>query len=140
MSYKRNSKSRIARLMLALTLMGSVGQRITNNVSAMKEQETVISINNNTNNNVFSKQNYGIHELDFDLAAPVKNGKLTSRNYSIEGSNLSGPWYEGEIADGIRGIVVLMKVNDKTLVMQTDAEAYRSDFETLMKKLRRNAN
>ena len=70
----------------------------------------------------------------------VKNGKLTSRNYSIEGSNLSGPWYEGEIADGIRGIVVLMKVNDKTLVMQTDAEAYRSDFETLMKKLRRNAN
>ena len=77
MSYKRNSKSRIARLMLALTLMGSVGQRITNNVSAMRGQETVISINNNTNNNVFSKQNYGIHELDFDLAAPVKNGKLT---------------------------------------------------------------
>ena len=30
MSYKRNSKSRIARLLLALTLMGGVGQRIIN--------------------------------------------------------------------------------------------------------------
>lgn len=33
MSYKRNSKSRIARLLLALTLMGGVGQKLTNNIS-----------------------------------------------------------------------------------------------------------
>jgi len=41
MSYKRNSKSRIARLMLALTLMGGVGQRMMNDISYAMNSITI---------------------------------------------------------------------------------------------------
>ncbi len=87
----------------------------------------------------FQILNRQITTVQTSYETKIKNGKLTSRAFSSDDNALSGTWYEGEIADGIRGIVILLKVNDKTLVMQTDAEAYRSDFETLVKKLRRNS-
>jgi hypothetical protein len=87
----------------------------------------------------FQILNRQITTVQSSYEAKIKNGKLTSRAFSSDDNALSGTWYEGEIADGIRGIVILLKVNDKTLVVQTDAEAYRSDFETLVKKLRRNS-
>ena len=94
MSYKRNSKSRIARLLLALTLMGGVGQRITNNISYAMN---IASLNNNMNNmkNGFQASNgsWGsFEELDIDdLDNPVgeygdltDNAKLFAKLVSCE--------------------------------------------------------
>ena len=87
----------------------------------------------------FQILNRQITSVQSSYETKIKNGKLTSRTFSSDDNALSGTWYEGEISEGIRGIVILLKVNDKTLIMQTDAEAYRADFETLVKKLRRNS-
>ena len=69
----------------------------------------------------------------------LKNGKLTAKAFTSDDNALSGTWYEGELSDGINGIALLLKVNDKTLIMQTDTSAYRADFELLTSKLRRNS-
>ncbi len=87
----------------------------------------------------FQIQNRQITSVQTTYETKLKSGKLTSRAFSTDDNALSGTWYEGEVDNGIRGIVILLKVNDKTLIVQTDAEAYRSDFETLVKKLRRNS-
>jgi len=87
----------------------------------------------------FQILNRQITTVQTTYESKIKSGKLTSRAFSSDDNALSGTWYEGEIDNGVRGIVILLKVNDKTLVMRTDAEAYRNDFETLVKKLRRNS-
>lgn len=87
----------------------------------------------------FQILNRQITTVQSSYESKIRSGKLTSRTFSTDDNALSGTWYEGEISDGIRGIVILLKVNDKTLLLQTDAEAYRSDFEKLVKGLRRNS-
>ena len=80
MSYKRNSKSRIARLLLALTLMGGVGQRITNNISYAMNNVSLNNMNNMSNRFQASNGNFGgFEELAIDsLENPVDGyGDLT---------------------------------------------------------------
>jgi len=69
----------------------------------------------------------------------VKNGKLTSSMFTADDNTVSGIKYEGEIDNNMNGIVILVKVNDKTAIFQMDAEVYRTDFETLVKGIRRNS-
>ncbi len=83
MSYKRNSKSRIARLLLALTLMGGVGQRMADRGSyAMESDPTFNVIENDGANFKASNGQWGaFKELDIDvdnLKNPVdQSGNLT---------------------------------------------------------------
>lgn len=68
----------------------------------------------------------------------VQSGKMTSSIFNA-GDNITGIRYEGEIDREINGIVILVKVNDKTAVFQMDADVYRTDFETLVQGIRRNS-
>ena len=68
----------------------------------------------------------------------INNGKMTSSAFSA-GDNITGSRLEGEIEKEMNGVIVLVKVNDKTAVFQMDAEVYRSDFETLLQGIRRNS-
>ncbi len=69
----------------------------------------------------------------------VTSGKMTASVFNADDNNITGLRYEGEIEKDINGVVVLVKVNDKTAVFQMDAEVYRTDFETLLQGLRRNS-
>jgi len=74
-----------------------------------------------------------------DYESKVKNGEMTSSVFNADSNKMTGIKYEGKIEEGIQGIVVLVKVNDKTAIFQMDAEVYRKDFEELLKSLRRNS-
>jgi len=74
-----------------------------------------------------------------DYESKVKNGEMTSSVFNADSNRMTGIKYEGKIEEGIQGIVVLVKVNDKTAIFQMDAEVYRKDFEELLKSLRRNS-
>ncbi len=69
----------------------------------------------------------------------VKSGEMTSRTYQADSNKISGTLFEGAIDKTMQGIVLVIKVNDKTAVLQTDAETYRADFETLIETLRKNS-
>ena len=69
----------------------------------------------------------------------VEKAELTYKTWNSDNKKMSGALYEGQIDKQIRGIVLLIKVNDKTVIMQTDAETYRSDYEALIASLRRNS-
>ena len=70
----------------------------------------------------------------------VKNGKLRPSVFNADNGSISGMKYEGEVDNNINGIVVLIKINDKTAIFQMDAEVYREDFEKLLQGIRRNSN
>lgn len=69
----------------------------------------------------------------------VKKGELKSSVFNADDNKITGTLYEGQIKKDIRGIVLVIKVNNMTAILQTDAEVYRSDFEALIGTLRRNS-
>lgn len=69
----------------------------------------------------------------------VKKGQLKASVFNADDNKITGTLYEGQITKGIRGIVLVIKVNNMTAVLQTDAEVFRSDFEALINTLRRNS-
>ena len=87
----------------------------------------------------FSILNRQYDTVQKNYETKVKNGKMTSSIFNADGNNITGIRYEGEIEKEINGVVILVKVNDKTAVFQMDAEAYRTDFENLVQGLRRNS-
>jgi hypothetical protein len=52
---------------------------------------------------------------------------------------MTGMRYEGKIDEDMEGAVVIIKINDKTAIFQTDADSYRADFDKLVNSLRRNS-
>ena len=109
MSYKRNSKSRIARLLLALTLMGGVGQKLTNNVSYAVQLDSdgkylnvyFKAIEPNAEKGLYQE----IGNLGLDDAEFVKQGMLTD-GAKIFGSLVAcSPEVVGEAIDGSNGVV-----------------------------------
>ena len=69
----------------------------------------------------------------------VNNGQLSARNYTV--GSISGTLFTGMITKSINGQVFLAKINDKTLVMQTDSTAhFETDFANVLSKLRRGGN
>lgn len=59
-------------------------------------------------------------------AGLVKAGKLRSETISANGFN--GQKFEGNISSTIEGTLVVFKIRDKTLVLQTDTPSFRPDF------------
>lgn len=88
----------------------------------------------------FSIRNEQIADVQREYDSKVKDGEMTSGVFNADSNRITGTRYEGKIGEDMQGIVVLVKVNDKTAILQTDAETYRTDFEALLKTLRRNTN
>lgn len=66
----------------------------------------------------------------------VKNGKLTTSVFQV--GSISGDRFDGAISNAITGSLVMFKVNDKTVVVQTDAALFRPDFEKLIETITLN--
>ncbi len=70
----------------------------------------------------------------------LKEQGVTASVFNADNNKISGVRYEGMLSEGIDGIVVVAKVNDKTVILQTDVRSvYAQDFESLLSKLRRNS-
>lgn len=63
----------------------------------------------------------------------VKDGKITSSAVSAGG--VSGTRFDGDFNDKLRGSVVLFKIRDKVLIIRTDLESSRKDFDSVIKTL-----
>lgn len=66
----------------------------------------------------------------------VKSGKLHSSSVAANGK--TGTRLDGNISDAIRGSLVLFRVRDKTITVQTDADTFKPDFDALIKTINFN--
>lgn len=66
----------------------------------------------------------------------VSEGDLKST--VIKFGEETGTRFDGKISDDIRGALVLFKIRDKTAVLQTDADTFKSDFNALVKTIKFN--
>jgi hypothetical protein len=68
--------------------------------------------------------------------ALVKKGDLSSSATSSNGN--SGTRLDGNFTKDIRGSAVIYKIRDKTLVIRTDADTFKPDFENIIKTINFN--
>ena len=61
----------------------------------------------------------------------VESGSLTSSSVKF-GDDTSGTRFDGAFSDDVRGAAVVFKIRDKTVVVQTDAETFKNDFNALI--------
>ena len=67
----------------------------------------------------------------------VKTGKLTSSSFSANGHD--GTRLDGSFTEKIRGSMVVFKIRDKTLTIQTDADTFKPDFDALIQTIKFNS-
>lgn len=67
----------------------------------------------------------------------VKEGDLKSSSVTIGG--VTGTRFDGAFSKDIRGSAVLFKIRDKVLTVQTDADTFKPDFETLIATIKFNS-
>jgi hypothetical protein len=82
-----------------------------------------------------------IAEKDYDqsiaaYSAMVKKGDLKSSSASVNGSN--GTRFDGNFSKDIRGSAVVYKIRDKTLILRTDADTFKGDFDALIATIKFN--
>ena len=63
----------------------------------------------------------------------VRRGDLTSSAVKADGQD--GTRLDGAFTKDIRGSAVIFKIRDKTVTIRTDAEAFKGDFDTLIKTI-----
>lgn len=63
----------------------------------------------------------------------IKNGKLTLSTVTV-GSALANV-YTGELSSNMRGAVMLLKLRDKTITLQTDAEIFMDEFNRILQSV-----
>ena len=68
----------------------------------------------------------------------VSSNKMTYTQVEVD--NLSGSRFDGELAKDMNGAIVILRMYDKTIKIQTDTTANLADFEAVYKSLRRNSN
>jgi hypothetical protein len=66
----------------------------------------------------------------------VRSNKLKSSVFTL--GDIVGTKYDGEFMPGIRGSQIVLKVRDKTVIIRTDSETFRHDFEALIKTIELN--
>lgn len=87
----------------------------------------------------FIIKNQSLETVQRTYDTMVKNGSVTSSSYNVSG--ISGTLFSGMLTKSINGQVFIAKINDKTLIMQTDSiDSYRTDFANVLAKLRRGNN
>ncbi len=60
----------------------------------------------------------------------VTDGKVTASVVRINNSDATR--YDGQLTNDIKGSVVIFKIRDKVVSLQTDAEIYKEDYETIL--------
>lgn len=63
----------------------------------------------------------------------IKNGKLTLRTETVGGALAN--IYTGELSSNMRGAVMLLKLRDKTVILQTDAEIFLDEFNRILQSV-----
>ena len=63
----------------------------------------------------------------------VKKGELKSSTVKANGEN--GTRLDGNFSRDIRGAAVIFKIRDKSVIVQTDADTFKSDFEALVQTI-----
>lgn len=66
-------------------------------------------------------------------ASALKKGTVTSSAISVNG--IDATRYDGQITNQIVGSVVIFRIRDKVVSLQTDAEIYRNDFNKILETL-----
>ncbi len=83
-----------------------------------------------------------IEQKDYDQVVQsfdglVKKGDLKSSSTSSQGNQ--GTRLDGKFSTNIRGSAVIFKSRDKTIIIRTDADTFKPDFENLIKTIQYNA-
>lgn len=76
-------------------------------------------------------------DIKEDYADKVEDGEMTVSSTVVNGANVD--IYTGELDSGYQGIVCIIKIRDKTAVIQTDAMIFANDFYTLIGTIKFNA-
>lgn len=66
----------------------------------------------------------------------VKTGDLRSSLTSSNGQ--TGTRFDGSFSKNIRGALVVYKIRDKSLIIQTDADTFKPEFEKIIKTIKFN--
>ena len=69
-------------------------------------------------------------------ASHLKNGDLKSSTITINGADATR--YDGKFNSYFVGSVVIFKIRDKTVTLETDAEIYRDDFNKILETVTYN--
>ncbi len=82
-----------------------------------------------------------IEQRDYDkvidgFAALVKKGDLKSSSFTAD-ENI-GTRLDGLFSKDVRGSAVILKIRDKTLTIQTDANTFKADFDALIATIKLN--
>ena len=67
----------------------------------------------------------------------VKKGDLKSSSVTI--GDATGTRFDGAFSKDIRGSAVLFRIRDKVLTVQTDADTFKPDFETVIATIKFNS-
>lgn len=79
-----------------------------------------------------------IEERDYDqilegYKSKVNSGDLSSAATTSQG--IDGTRLDGNFSQNIRGSAVVYKIRDKTLIIRTDANTFKPDFDALIKTI-----
>ena len=66
-------------------------------------------------------------------ASALKKGTVQSSAVSVNGVDATR--YDGQITNNFVGSVVIFRIRDKVVTLETDAEAYREDFNKILETL-----
>ncbi len=64
----------------------------------------------------------------------VNKGTLSSSVLTVNGSE-TATRFDGELPNKLRGSVVVFRIRDKVVTLQSDAEIYRSDFDHILETI-----
>lgn len=83
-----------------------------------------------------------IQQSDYDTVIAsysnlVKKGDLRSSTTSSDGN--TGTRLDGSFSKDIRGAAVIYKIRDKTVIVRTDAETFKPDFDALVQTIKFNS-
>lgn len=67
----------------------------------------------------------------------VSSGKMTMSVITVNGA--SANLYRGTLTNGLVGAVCIFKIRDKTVIMQSDAELYLDDFNSILNTVTYNS-
>lgn len=93
-----------------------------------------------SNDNVYTLRVF-IKDKDYESVVSsyqsnVKNGKLTETTEPIGGENATR--LAGQITNKLRGYIAIIKIRDKTAVLQTDSEIFKEDFDRILSTIQYN--
>ena len=63
----------------------------------------------------------------------VSSGKLSTSVISVNGADANR--YDGTLPNNLVGSIIIFKIRDKVVTMETDAEIYREDFNNIIKTI-----